>query len=141
MARKSNKTEAVMRLITGSRTASNPIIDEDFKKEVLKQLSEESEKMTYSSYSGGTTEVNVTSEVISGWLPEALRRFGCCTCARCSAEASVEAFRRVPEIKMTVKNRDDLEKAEKLRKDNRQKIMMILVKIAVERKELEKHNK
>ena len=139
MARKSNKTEAVMRLITGSRTAVNPIIDEEFKEEVIKQLSEADMPSAASSYSGGTTEINVTSEIVSGWLPEALRRFNCCTCTRCTAEASVEAFKAIPEIKMTVRSREDLEKAEKLRREKKQEIMMQLVKIAVRRKSLPKH--
>ena len=133
-----------MRLITGTGTPSNPIIDENFKEDVIKPIGDskntaESSAVSSERFSGGETVVNITSELVSGWLPEALRRFGCCRCSRCMAEASVEAFDRLPVITVSVRNKKDLEKAEKLRREKSREIMMTLVRIAVERKNLPKH--
>ncbi len=130
-----------MRLITGTRTAVNPMIDENFKEEVIKPIGKTKDAPAVNSrpFDGEETVINITAEVVSGWLPEALRRFGCCTCPRCMADASAEAFAKLPAVKFRVKTREDLAEADRLREQNKQNIMMNLVRIAVARKELPKH--
>ena len=134
MDRRTNKTASVMRLLTGSGTAANPMLDEEFKKEVI--VPREKELLRNN---GREVVINITSELISKWLPEALKRFGCCCCDLCLAEASVEAFDRIPPLEIRIKSDKDLKKAEKLKADNLSKVMMTLVQIAVERKKLKKH--
>ena len=139
IAIKTNKTPSVMRLLRGSSSASNPMLDHEFKKENI--IPKESKKIMLNGKTALEREVtiNVTSELISEWMPKLLERFNCCGCDICAAEASVEAMERTPSILIKVKDKKDIVKAEKLKQDNQMKILMVLVQIAVERKKLPKH--
>ncbi len=136
---KTNKTPSVMRLLRGSSSASNPMLDQEFKKENI--IPKESKKIMLNGKTDLEREVtiNVTSELISEWMPKLLERFNCCCCDICVAEAAVEAMERTPSILIKVKDKKDIGKAEKLKQDNQMKILMVLVQIAVERKKLPKH--
>ena len=128
-----------MKLLTKSQTIVNPMLDQSFKNEVIVPIGERRKKADTVRAQGEETIVNITSELVSRWLPEALKRFGCCRCSICMAEASVTAFERLPVITAVIKNRKDLEKADKLREQYRRKILMTIIRIAVERKRMPHH--
>ena len=101
---KTHKTESVMRLLTRSESnsAKNPILDDKFKQEniLAEQIEKEADiKPTVHKVpqTGTGVEINVTSELISEWLPAVLKRFttpilsvrpvSCC--AACMVRASL----------------------------------------------------
>ena len=126
-----------MRLITGSRPAVNPIIDDNFKEQVIRPMAER--KLKSEKTDRSDTRINVTSELVSEWLPSVLGRFSCCTCSRCKAEASVKALELLPAIVVEIRGKKDIDKAKALKEENKQWVLMTLVKIAIERKKLPHH--
>ncbi|MCI5751308.1 MAG: hypothetical protein SOU50_02910 [Oscillospiraceae bacterium] len=141
--KKTNKTASVLRMLTGEKP-ENPMLNEEFREDVLKpieDLKKRSGDDTKPERTGRETEINITSELISEWLPSALDRFKCCKCSRCYAEASVAAFEKIEPIKVKVKGPEDLEKVEQIKEDNRRRVMMSLVSVAMARKNLPVHNK
>lgn len=140
--RKTNKTTAVLRMLTGEKI-TNPILTPEFKEDVIRPIEELKKRIPESvvnTRTGNETEINITAELVSEWLPAVLERFGCCRCPRCYAEASVAAFDRIKPVKAKIRRPADLEKADKLKETNRRKVIMSLVSIAAERKGNPKHN-
>ena len=129
---KSNKTDAVMRLLTGKKTASNPILDSDFKVEKI------TSRKRSDSYGG--TEIDIAGELISELLPKVLKRFNCCRCPVCYAEAMSDALERAPTVKIRVKNKDDLKQAEALKFKSRREVLTILIRLAIRRRRLKRHD-
>lgn len=129
---KSNKTDAVMRLLTGKKVASNPILDSSFKEEKITQ------KAAPKRANGA--EIDITGELVSELMPQVLSRFNCCTCPLCYADAVAEAADRVPTLKVRINGKEDLKRADKMKKQNRKEVIMMLVSLAVERRRLPKHN-
>ena len=139
--RKTNKTTAVLRMLTGEKVG-NPILSAEFKEDVIRPIEELKKRIPESvvnTRTGSETEINITAELVSEWLPAVLERFGCCRCPRCFAEASVTAFDRIRPIKAKIRRPADLEKADLLKEENRRKVIMSLVSVAAERKALPKH--
>jgi hypothetical protein len=110
MERKSSKTASVMKLITGKGTAVNPVLDEEFKREVI--VSREKKR---NNNEKNDIVINITAELVSKWMPEALKRFGCCCCDICLAEATVEALERVPSVEVKIRTEKDMKKAEAMK--------------------------
>ncbi len=131
-AAKTNKTDAVMRLLTGKKVASNPILDSSFKEEKITQ------KNAVPKRANGA-EINITGELVTELMPQVLERFNCCTCPLCYADAVAEAGNRVPTLKVKINGKEDLRRADKMKNQNRKEVMMMLVSMAVERKKLPKH--
>lgn len=143
-ARISHKTDAVMKLITGKNTATNPIIDNEFKQSVIEMHSNSQKKAEKAvpevhSQSGETTEICVSSELITELLPIALKRFNCCTCDRCFAEAMAEALDAVPFLSCKVKTPKDKKKADEMKKKYTRSVTNEMVRIAINRRALPKH--
>lgn len=161
---KSNKTEAVMRLLTGKKVAANPSLNSSHKEEsealqnieqpkaaeqpkvepkvieqpkVEPQVTEQPKVIEQSKPS--TVEIDVTGELITELMPQVLDRFHCCKCPICYADAVAEAGNRVPMIKVKVNNKDDMKLVDKMKDQHRKDVMMTLVRLAVERKMLPKH--
>lgn len=136
---KTNKTPYIMNLLNGTKTAVNPVIDKSFIKE---NVMPKEKNRIMNNYSADDREItiNITSEIISEWMPKILQRFNCCTCDVCVAEASVEALEKIPAITVAVKDKTDLKKADKLKQENLTSILMSLVQIANKRKHFPKHN-
>lgn len=130
---KTNKTDAVMRLLTGKKVASNPILDSSFKEEKITQ------KKAAPMRANGA-EIDITGELVTELMPQVLSRFNCCTCPLCYADAVAEASDRVPTVKVRINGKDDLKRADKMKKQNRKEVIMMLVSLAVERRRLPKHN-
>lgn len=128
---KTNKTDAVMRLLTGKKVASNPILDSSFKEERITQKA--------APRIANGAEINITGELVTELMPKVLERFNCCTCPLCYADAVAEAGERVPTLKVKINGKEDLKRADKMKKQNRKEVMMMLVSMAVERRKLPRH--
>lgn len=153
----SHKTDAVMKLLTGGNLAVNPMLDNEFKQSVIEMRSSSApekteeetvraeKEITMHRSSGGrksapASEICVSSELISEILPVALKRFHCCTCGKCFAEAMADALEVIPYISVKVREPDDLKKAAELRSGSRREVMRGIIRIAIARRGLPKHN-
>lgn len=140
-ARISHKTDAVMKLITGNSTATNPIIDNEFKQSVIEMHTnsrEKSEKAVPEVHEK-PTEICVSSELITELLPIALKRFNCCTCDRCFAEAMADALDAVPFLSCKIKSPKDKKKADEMKKKYKRSVTNEMVRIAINRRALPRH--
>lgn len=122
-----------MRLLTGKKTVSNPILDSSFKEEKITAKSS-------APIRANGAEIDITGELVTELLPQVLERFNCCTCPLCYADAVAEAGDRVPTLKVKINGKDDLKRADKMKKQNRKDVLMTLVSLAVERRKLPGHN-
>lgn len=155
----SHKTEAVMKLLTGGNLAVNPMLDNEFKQSVIEMRSSVSvpeetpeepvrseKEITMHKNSGGqqaaplVSEICVSSELITEILPDALKRFHCCTCGKCFAEAMADSLEAIPYISVKVREPGDLKKAEELKAGSRKEIMKEVIRIAIARRNLPKHD-
>ncbi len=130
---KSNKTEAVMRLLTGGKkTAPNPILDSSFKVE----------RITSKSIRKGANgaEIDITGELVTELLPQVLERFNCCRCAVCYAEAMAEAVDAVPTLKIRINGKDDLRRADRMKMQSRREVLCTLIRLAIQRRRFPRHN-
>lgn len=130
---KSNKTEAVMRLLTGrKKTAPNPILDSSFKVE----------RITSKSVRKGANgaEIDITGELVTELLPQVLERFNCCRCAVCYAEAMAEAVDAVPTLKIRINGKDDLRRADRMKMQSRREVLCTLIRLAIQRRRFPRHN-
>lgn len=130
---KSNKTEAVMRLLTGGKkTAPNPILDSSFKVE----------RITSKSVRKGANgaEIDITGELVTELLPQVLERFNCCRCAVCYAEAMAEAVDAVPTLKIRINGKDDLRRADRMKIQSRREVLCTLIRLAIQRRRFPRHN-
>lgn len=129
---KSNKTEAVMRLLTGGKkTAPNPILDSSFKVE----------RITSKSVRKGANgaEIDITGELVTELLPQVLERFNCCRCAVCYAEAMAEAIDAVPTLKIRINGKDDLRRADRMKMQSRREVLCTLIRLAIQRRRFPRH--
>ena len=130
---KSNKTEAVMRLLTGGKkTAPNPILDSSFKVE----------RITSKSVRKGANgaEIDITGELVTELLPQVLERFNCCRCAVCYAEAMADAVDAVPTLKIRINGKDDLRRADRMKMQSRREVLCTLIRLAIQRRRFPRHN-
>ena len=202
MEHKSNKTEAVMRLLTGKKVATNPSLGSNLKDEetapknieqpkvevpkpepqVIEQPKVEApqpepqvveqpkveapqpepqvveqpkveapkteptaveqpsvEKQPKVVSQPSVVEIDVTGELITELMPQVLQRFNCCQCPICYADAVAEAGNRVPTIKVKINSKEDMKLVDKMKDQHRKDVMMTLVRLALERKPLPKH--
>ena len=135
-AKISHKTDAVMKLLTGKNTATNPIIDNEFKQSVIEMHSNTQKTEPKQSEA---TEICVSSELITELLPVALKRFNCCTCDRCFAEAMADALDAVPYLSCKVRTPQDKKKADEMKKKYKRSVTNEMVKLAIARRALPKH--
>ncbi|MBQ5332990.1 MAG: hypothetical protein J6K92_07000 [Oscillospiraceae bacterium] len=139
MPAKTHKTPQLMKLLTGGSQVSNPILDENFKEEIIRSRENPVPVKPVASDDGGT-EINITSELISQWLPLVMKRFNVCTCGRCTAEATVEAFDKIRPIIVKVKSDIDLQRAQDMKLEKEQSVLMQLIRIIIPRKKLPRHD-
>lgn len=164
---KSNKTEAVMRLLTGKKTVANPVLNNNPKENEIEQ---EKEIPVQSSVPESTpavqetvpaevktepvqeeipavqqipslngTVMDITGELVTELLPNVLERFNCCQCVMCYAEAMSTALERVPPLKIKINGKEDVERAEKMKQQGQGDVMSTLIRLAIERRRLPKH--
>lgn len=181
MEHKSNKTEAVMRLLTGKRVVTNPSLGSNLKEEetapkntvpmveqpVAEQPTAEPQVVAQPVVEApkpepqviehpkpepqiveqpkpepqpSVVEIDVTGELITELMPQVLQRFNCCQCPICYADAVTEAGNRVPTIKVKINGKEDMKMVDKMKDQHRKDVMMTLVRLALERKPLPKHD-
>lgn len=140
MPAKTHKTPQLMKLLTGGSQVLNPILDENFKDEIIRSRENPVPVKPVAANDGGT-EINITSELISQWLPLVMKRFNVCTCGRCAAEATVEAFDNIRPIIIKVKSDVDLQRAQDMKLEKEQSVLMQLIRIIIPRKKLPRHDK
>lgn len=129
---KSNKTDAVMRLLTGKKTAANPILDSNFKEKKI--------TVRKKSAREGGTQIDIAGELITELLPRVLDRFRCCRCPVCYADAMSEALEKSPVMTININSKDDLKRADDLKHKSRRDILRVLIRIAINRRNMEKHS-
>ena len=159
----SNKTEAVMKLLTGNNLAVNPVLDNEFKQTVIESKNVPAEQPVKAEAPKAEpvqaeipkpepvvqtpppppepveTEVCISSELIMEILPSVLDRFQCCKCDRCFAQAMADALDVIPYKSVKVKNAEEMQQAKELKEQMRADVMRGLVRIGIARKGLEKH--
>ncbi len=135
-----HKTPQLLKLLTGGSAASNPLLDEDFKAEVIRAR-ENPEPVKPVAAKDGGTQINITTELVSQWLPKISERFRLCSCPRCQAELTVEALDMIRPVIVRVKSESDLERARKLKADKQQGVLMQLIRLAVSKRDAPKHDK
>lgn len=143
-AKTTHKTEAVMKLITGKSVATNPIIDNEFKQSVIEMHSNSNKpakKTEPKSKPSEAAEICVSSELITELLPAALKRFNCCSCDRCFAEAMADALDSVPYLSCKIRTPQDKKKADEMKAKYTRSVTNEMVKIAIRRRALPKHSK
>lgn len=143
--KKSNKTAAIIGMLTRTSDDStqNPIINEEFKEDVIHSRGK-APKMRASSSKQPTVKsvgINVISELVDEWLPETIRRFKCCDCEICKAEMTVEAMNEIPPKYVSIKNDKDFVKVASMKEKNRRNVINQLVKIALKSKNNPKHKR
>lgn len=152
----SNKTEAVMKLLTGSNLAVNPVLDNEFKQTVIESKNAAAEAAKPAPVQEAPkpepipappppppepveTEVCISSELIMEILPSVLDRFQCCKCDKCFAQAMADALDIIPYKSVIVKTNEEMQQAKELKEQMRADVMRGLVRIGIARKALEKH--
>lgn len=145
-----NKTAQVLRLLTKSEgdTPENPIINEDFKEEVIHPRSVKASPAAErkpapepaSAPVKEATEINVISELVSEWLPQTLERFKCCTCELCRAELTVEALNQLPPKYVRISSEEDLKEAERLKEELKPQVLKVIVPLAIRAQRSPRHN-
>lgn len=141
-AKITHKTDAVMKLLTGKSTATNPIIDNEFKQSVIEMhtnTQKAAEKAELETKQNEAAEICISSELITELLPIALKRFNCCTCDRCFAEAMADALDAVPYLSCRVRTPQDKKKADEMKKKYTRSVTNEMVKLAIARRTLPKH--
>lgn len=145
---KTNKTPQLMRLLKkegGGGKAENPILNEEFKKEVIVKPPEPPRSWTPAMLMGDSPEegINVAAALVQEWLPKAIRRFHCCSCDLCVAELMVRCLKSVPTHYVPVRpgNQEDLALMESEKERLRPDILRHMVRFMMEARWNPPHNR
>lgn len=157
MEHKSNKTAPLLKMLTKSESGSaqNPIMNEEFKEEMIharksgisaKKMSPEEVREvkvvgTVRPITKTTGGINIVSELVQEWLPETLVRFKCCGCDICRAEMTVAALNAIPPKYVVVESEADFSTVEEMKVKYRPKVIRALVKLALVEKNSPRHPK
>jgi hypothetical protein len=134
-----------MRLITGGAGGVvNPLIDEGFKEEVINpRLSPEERAQKNAGiekYRKSSVEIDIAAELVSELLPKAMKRFNCCSCPLCFADAMADALEAVPRIKVKLRGEKDIKKADALKRKSRREILLIVIRQVIHRRGRDAHD-
>ena len=141
-AKVTHKPNDSMKLLTGKSTATNPIIDNEFKQSVIEMhtnTQKAAEKAEPKTKESEAAEICVSSELITEILPIALKRFNCCACDRCFAEAMADALDAVPYLSCRVRTPQDKKKADEMKKKYTRNVTNETVRFENTRRTLPKH--
>ena len=69
-----------------------------------------------------------------------LTRFQCCKCGVCYAEAMTEALDVTPTLKVRINAKEDVKRAEKMKQQSRREVLFALIRLALKRKKLPRHD-
>ena len=141
MGKKTNKTEHVLKLLTGysNNEVENPILNEDFKNEKIHSRHNSDE-----SYEPKNIPINVKVDVLKELVKEnidsVIERFNICGCDECKNEIIINSLREITPVYIDVVN-NNYEEVKKQKNIYRQKVVTNLVKNAIKLKTNNVHNK
>jgi hypothetical protein len=86
------------------------------------------------------TELDIVRELIKELLPTAIQRFNVCYCDTCYGAMTEAVLKRSPKIVIMVRSKDDLARAEYLKKQNRNNVLRTVIKEVLDYKSTGRHN-
>ncbi len=152
MNKKTNKTAQVLKLLTKSNSGSieNPIINQEFKEEVIhtrevrhtKKVSSKADEISaLQSGDGGDAGINIVAELVQEWLPETIKRFNFEPSDIFKAEMTVEALNIIPPKYVYVHNENDFASIKGIKEKYKAQVINTLVRLAVKAKNNHKYVK
>jgi hypothetical protein len=85
-------------------------------------------------------ELDIVRELIKELLPTAIQRFNVCYCDTCYSTMTEAIAKRSPKIVILARSKDDLARAEYLKKQNRNNVLRTVIKEVLDYKTTGKHN-
>jgi hypothetical protein len=85
-------------------------------------------------------EMDIVRELIKELLPTAIQRFNVCYCDTCYHAMTEAVLRRSPKIIIMITSKDDLSRAEYLKKQNRNNVLRTVIKEVLDYKTTGIHN-
>lgn len=151
MNKKTNKTAHVLKLLTNAGDGiENPIMNEDFKEEVIHVRSKPQSVAAEDTATEPSlpptpvvdaATINVISELVYELLPSILERFRCCTCDICKAEIAIEALNQMSPKYVRITNENSFSEVEVLKEKYRKEVTSNLVKNVIAHKRDSAHNR
>lgn len=150
MSKRTNKTAPLLKLIAGKddNGIENPIINKDFKDEVIHIRAKDSITETVEDNNTNITTkpdtskvvgINIVSELVQEWINESISRFNICDCDVCRAEITLEALNTLPPKYVYINSKTDYNEVKKIKDKCRAEVIRELVKIAISRRNLPIH--
>jgi hypothetical protein len=84
-------------------------------------------------------ELDIVTELTKELLPTAIQRFNVCYCDTCYQAMTEAVAKRSPKIVVMLRSKDDLARAEYLKKQNRNNVLRTVIKEVLEYKTTGKH--
>jgi hypothetical protein len=135
--KKSHKTPALMKLLTGGSVFGNPFLDDTFKADTSLPGVKPPPVRTYNP--GEEFDLDVITELATEFLPIAIERFGCCRCERCFADMLSDIIDRCPHALIKIRSKDDFLRAEYLKGHHRNAVLRVVVSVAIKYRKRKKH--
>jgi hypothetical protein len=85
-------------------------------------------------------ELDIVTELTKELLPTAIQRFNVCYCDTCYQAMTEAVAKRSPRIIVMLRSKDDLARAEYLKKQNRNNVLRTVIKEVLEYKTTGRHN-
>ncbi|MDR0992588.1 MAG: hypothetical protein LBL87_06805 [Ruminococcus sp.] len=86
------------------------------------------------------TQLDIVTELTKELLPTAIQRFNVCYCDTCYQAMTEAVAKRSPKIVVMVRSKDDLARAEYLKRQNRNNVLRTVIKEVLEYKTTGRHN-
>jgi hypothetical protein len=137
--KKSNKTDAILKLLTAGSNVGNPLLDEKFKDDVILPINERKPLAQKTFHPGEEIDVDIIAELAAEFLPSAIERFGCCKCDHCFADMIADVVDKCPHTLVKIRNNDDYDRAEYLKRQHRNTVLRAVVSVAIVYKSRRKH--
>ena len=120
----------------------NPIINEEFKEEVIhvrevkpkKKANTGDEPTEHNHVSKNEVGINIVAELVQEWLPETIKRFNCGDSEICLAELTVEALNKIPPKYVYIKNEKDFANVKVIKEKYKSEVISTLVQLAIKSK-------
>ena len=127
----------------------NPIINEEFKEEVIhvrevrtkKKAATADELTEHNSVSQNEVGINIVAELVQEWLPQTMKRFNCSESEVCVAELTVEALNRIPPKYVYIKNEKDFANVKVIKEKYKGEVINTLVHLAIKSKNNPKYKR
>ncbi len=131
MAKKTNKTSHVLRLLTNAEDINNenPFISNSFKESVIFQSSEttDTKSSKEDSSDNDIKQINIIESIVKENIDEVLGRFSCADNSKLKSKIMIKSLNEIQPQYVFV-SKDDEEELNKERELNKGKVISILVK-------------